>query len=912
MQNPPRLAGWLLRLVLPAEDHETIAGDLEEMFRQEVLPHAGLRRARRWFWRQSLSIASARLLAHPTRPPLEAPRHGDIMHGLRQDIRYAFRGFIKTPAFTLIAVATLALGIGANTAIFTLVNGLMFKPLPFAAPDQLMMVHLLVPQQGVGGPMEGQGAFRELPWSYPKYEVFRDEEHVFSDHALFTRRDWSLTGIGDAERVRGEVTGARYLTTLGLTPHLGRDFTAEEDRAPGIDGVVMLGHELWQRRFGGDRNVLGRVIRLDSVPYTVVGVLSPGFRGLTGEAQLWVPVMSMGARDLSAKWNHWAYLVARRRAGVSDAQAGSAVALLGRRVDEAIGQPPGIAMPTMRAVAVPLDRVRVDPLIRQSALVLFAAVGFVLLIGCVNLANLLLARGVARQREVALRLAIGATRGRVVRQFLTESLILSATGALAGLALAYGALRLGAALMPEPGMVLRSPTFGLTRIGAGLIEIDLTALGFTLVIATATAIFFGLMPAWHASRADIVGIVKAGGAGSIGSPRGIGVRGLLVASETALALVLLVASGLMLQSVRNLQHTELGFDPDGLLTARFQLPELKYNESRSTRFFVDLMDRVRALPGVESVAYGKCPPVSGGCDATGVQFLDRAPVPRGSEPITRVQYASPDFFRTLGVRVLKGRSFTARDSDGQPLVVMINESFARTHFGQEDPLGKRIALGTGGGFQNGAEIVGVINDVRYGAVESAPTPDTYIPMLQRPRAGGLLFIRTQLDPSAIVPGLRREVAALDRDLPVTDIKLMDARFADATWRIRLSAQLLGAFSALALLLAVIGVYGVMAQAVQQRTREIGVRMALGAERRSILRLVIGRGMTAVAAGIGIGLALSLAGMRLLETLLYQVKPNDPVALVVPAAGLLAIALVASYLPARRATEVDPLTVLRSE
>ena len=903
--DPPRLAVWLLRLVLPPDRYETIAGDLEEKFRLDVQPHAGPHVARRWFWRQSLSIVGARLLARSAHPILTPPHQGDPMQGLRQDIRYAVRTLIKAPAFTLIAVVTLALGIGANTAIFTLVNGLLLKPLPFAQPDELMMVHLLMPDRD-GGP----GVFREMVWSYPKYEVFRDEQPVFSEHALFAGREWSLTGNGEPERVRGELIGARYLATLGMTPHIGRDFTREEDRTPGMDGIVMLGYALWQRRFGGDPNVLGQVVRLSAVPYTVVGVLPPGFRGLTGDAEAWVPLMTMTAEDLNQRWSHSYYAVARRKAGVSDEQARNAVTVLGHRIDTAIPDPRGVSK--YGAMALSLHDSRVDPMIRRSALVLLGAVGFVLLIGCVNLANLILARAATRQREVAIRLAIGATRMRLVRQFLTESLILAGAGAIAGLGVAYGALRLAGALLPETGVVLRSQSFGLTRVGISLIEIDLTTLLFTLGVAVATAVLFGLIPAWHGSRSDIVNTMKASGAGTIAQgARGLSLRNLLIVGETALALVLLVAAGLMLQSVNNLQRTSLGFEPVGLVTFPLSLPRTQYDEARSTRFFLELLDRVHALPGVQTAAYGLCAPVSGGCNGTRVTFPAKPPVAPGREPSTGVHWASPELFKTMGIQLVRGRTFTDRDRSGQPKVVVINETAARTLFNGEDPIGQKVGLGQGG-FHDGAEVIGIVKDVRYRAVEQAATADMYIPLLQSWRANGILFVRSNLDSAALIPAVRGQVQALDRDLPVTNVKTMGTRFGDATWRTRLSADLLALFAGLALLLAAIGLYGVMAQAVEQRTREIGVRMALGAERRNIFTLVIGRALVIAAVGTAVGVSLSLMSMRFLDALLYQVRPNDPVTLGVLAAGLLGISLLASYVPARRATRVDPWTSLRSD
>jgi putative ABC transport system permease protein len=823
-----------------------------------------------------------------------------------QDLRYAIRGLVKSPGFTLIAVLTLALGIGANTAIFTLVDALLLKPLPFRQPDELMIVHMLRPD-----PEAGPGMFREMVWSYPKYQAFAEQQTVFADHGLFTPREWTLTGAGDPERLQGELIGAGYLPTLGITPPIGRNFLASEDRTPGIQPVVMIGYGLWQRRFGGDPRVLGRTIGLNAIPHTIVGVLPPDFHGMFGAAQVWVPVMTLDAKDLAQKWAHSYLLVARLKAGVSEGQARSAVTLIGQRIDEAFPDPRGVVH--TGATAISLDASRVDPLIRRSALVLLGAVGFVLVIGCVNLANLLLARGIARQREVAIRLAIGATRGRLVRQFLTESLLLASLGAIVGVGIAAGAMRLATALMPDSTIVLRMQTFALTRVGLNMIGLDMTALVFTIAIAGATAVLVGLAPAWQSSRADVVQTMKAGGAGSIAQgTRGLGVRNVLIVGETALALVLLVASGLMLQSVRNLQQTGLGFEPDGLVTFAVALPGAQYDEPRAQQFFAELIDRLRVMPGVTSVAFGNCLPVSGGCNSTTATFPDRPPVSPDAEPPVGVYWASPEYFSTLAIRVIKGRTFTDRDRDGQPKVIVINETAARTFFGRENPLGKRVGLGQGAGFQNGAEVVGVVADVRYVGVERPAVADAYLPLRQSPRFRGSIIMRTSAHAATIGPAIRATVRSLDRDLPVDSLKTMGDRFGEATWRTRLSANLLGLFAALALLLAAIGLYGVMSQAVEQRTREIGLRIALGAERRAIVMLVTGRAAIVVLVGIGVGVVLSLVSMPLLETLLYRVRPNDPATLAVLAATLLAVALLASYVPARRATRVDPLTSLRAE
>jgi putative ABC transport system permease protein len=914
---PPRLAHWLLRRALPPDRCETVTGDLDELFLLDKLPRLGRRGARRWFWGQTASIVSARVLRRRTAPPpslLAPPRKGDRMHGLRHDIRYAIRALLKTPGFTFIAVLTLALGIGGSAAIFTLVQALLLKPLPFADPGRLMMVHIAYPD-----PHAGRGVYRELVWSFPKYQqVFKVDQHTFQDSALFRSSDWNLTGDGDPERLRGEVIDGRYLSVLGVAPQVGRDIRPEEDRAPGVAPIVLLSNALWQRRFGGDPNIIGRTISLNAIPHTIVGILPAGFRGLTGEAQLWVPLMSTiepGPRsDISNPWAHSYFLVARRKAGISVAQAQSEVVVMGARLNVAF-PPPAIFSggQGFGAYAVPLDDSRVDPLMRRAVFVLLGAVGAVLLIGCVNLANLLLTRALGRQREVAVRLAIGATRGRIVRQFLTESLLIAIAGACAGLIVAFAAMKLAAFLMPEATIVLPRQGFLLTRVGVSMIGVDMTTVMFTLGLAGLTALLFGLMPAWQASRSDVAHAIKAGGAGSIGrGSRGPGLRNLLIVAETALALVLLVAAGLMLTSVRNLQATGLGFQPDGLILSSIALPEKRYDQAHSTQFYTRVLEELRAQPGVQAAAYGNCAPVSGGCNGTLATFPDRQLAP-GTEPAVGVFWASPEYFQTLGIHLVKGRTFTDRDREGQPKVVVVNEAAARAFWPGEDPIGKHVRLGQGGFMDgNGGEVVGVVADVRYRTVETAVQPDAYIPLRQSPRSSGFLFIRSSLDTPAAASAIRSVLRTIDADLPVVNVKTMGSRFGEATWRTRLSADLLGLFAGLALLLAAIGLYGVMAQGVAQRTREIGVRMALGADRGTIFRLVMRRALVIGAIGVAAGVALSVASMPLLDALLYQVQPNDPLTIASLAFVLIAVTLLASYVPARRATRVDPLTSLRAE
>jgi putative ABC transport system permease protein len=668
-------------------------------------------------------------------------------------------------------------------------------------------------------------------------------------------------------------------------------------------------------RFGASTDVLGRSLGLNGIPHTVIGVMPEGFRGLTGQADVWVPVTTLSAADLEEKWNHSYYVVARRKDDVTPAQAVADVELVGDLVHTQIGYPGGKAGMPWSATAAPLDDERTDPLIRRSILLMLGAVVSVLLIVCINLANLTLVRGLARQRDVAIRLALGASRLRIIRQFMTESALLAAMGALAALGVAYVLLSSGAALMPDLRAVLPrglGAASGLTRVGLGRVGLDGTTLVFTVTAAAGAAIMFGLVPAWRASRRDLTSTIKAGSSGSLApGGRGFSGRNLLILGEMALALVLLTAGGLMLKSVARLQATELGFNPQSLLSVRIALPGTQYNAQRATHLLTQLVDRLAERGDLESVAYGSCAPVQGGCNGTGATFPDRPAAGDDSKPLVGVLWASPAYFDTLGIRLVRGRVFNEHDRVGQPKVVVINETAARELWRDEDPIGRRIGLGQGG-FGDGAEVVGVVADVRYGTVDRPAAPDVYLPLLQSMRASGIIFVRSRAPAASVVAIVRTDVRALDPDLPLTDIRMMEERVNEATWRTRVSAWLLGAFATLALLLVALGVYGVVSQGVQQRTREIGVRLAMGAARQDILWLVIGRVMWIAAAGIALGAGLAVPSMKLLTTLLYEVSPGDPWVLAPLGFLLLTVALFAGYIPARRATRLDPLATLRAE
>jgi putative ABC transport system permease protein len=906
---PPAIAEFLLRRCLPAEDAEVIAGDLEETFNTVVVLERGLRAARRWYLAQTLSIVCARLLDRTVPQPDGVPGRRNAMMTLRQDLSYALRSLRKQPGFTSVAIVMLAVGIGATMAIASLAYAVLFKPLPYAEPDRLMLVHLLAPPHDApSGPPSAAAVLQKNIWSYPKYQVFRATQQVFESSAAFAEWSWNLTGSSAAERLSGELVEASYFDVLRMSPHIGRTFTAAETATPASQPIAVLGHGLWVRRYGGNPSVIGTTVGLNGVPHTIVGVLPAGFKGLSGVADIWVPVTTQSATDLGEAFNHTYLVVARRKPEVSVAAAQAAVVLLGAEVYR---QFPG-GQTIWSATAVPLDDERAGDVVRRSILLLLAAVGFVLLIVCINLANLMLIRGIARHREIAIRLALGATRARIIRQLMTESLLVAGVGAAVGLTIASTVRSAAAAVMPDLRIVLpRDQTAGLTRVGLGLLELDVTVVAIALAIAAVTAMLFGLGPAWRATRRDITTSIKSGSGAVSEGTRGFALRNVLVAGEMALALVLLTAGGLMIKSMLRLHATDQGFDPRNVMTFRLGLPGTQYTPERATQFLAHAVERVGVIPGIEAAAYASCAPVGAGCNATTASFPDRPPLPKGPNPIVGVLWASPGYFETMHIPLKHGRVFNVHDRAGQPKVVVVNETAARAFWKGEDPIGRRIALGQGG-FQDGAEVIGVVADVRYGAIEAAVRPEVYIPLQQSRRAMGYLFVKSRTAPDALVPMVSGAIRTLDPDLPLTDIKHMDARFADATWRTRMGATLLGTFATLALVLAAMGIYGVMSQGVQQRTREIGVRLALGAARADIVRLIVSRVCVIAACGILVGIVVAVPSMQLLRTLLYDVRPGDPLVFGLLAFVLLTVALIAGYIPARRAARVDPMVTLRME
>jgi len=905
---PPRLACALLRWGLPPDDFEAISGDLEESLNQ-VLTSASTRRGRWWYWQQVASILSSRL-GDALRDLTTGQSKGGMRMGVGHDLSYAVRSLMKARLFAVTTILMLAVGIGATVAIFSLVNAVLLRPLPFTEPEQLMIVHLLAPDR------EAPGVSRPNIWSYPKYQAFRENQRAFESMTAFGAGNWNLTGTDSPERLTGEFVESSYFDVLGIHPVTGRTFSPDETRVAGSAPLAMLGYGLWSRRFGSDPAVVGHSVDLNGVPHTIVGILPRGFRGLTGSSDVWVPLTTLAAEDLGNPYDHSYTVVARRKPDVTPAQADADSRIVGAAVDARYH---GGKNPPWSATAMPLDDQRVDPIVRRSMLLLLTAVGSVLLIVCLNLANLTLFKALGRRREVAIRLALGASRYRIVRQQMTESAVLGLTGAVAGVAVAWLILSIGGSLLPDLRMVLTgavsgagrataAQTAGLTRVALDYVGFDTSTLIFTLVTGVITTILFGLGPAWRGSRRDLTAAMKAPGSIPAGS-RWLGGRNALVVAEIALALVLLTAAGLMLTSVARLQSATLGFNPDSVLTFRVPLAAPRYDSRSAVQLLERVVNGLSQRSGITAATYGSCAPVSGGCNRTTSMRPDRPPTD-GTENPVEVLWALPGYFDTLGIRVLRGRAFTDRDRTGQPKVVVISETAARSYWPGEDPIGKRVALGQGGFGGQGAEIVGIVQDVRYGSVEASVMPDVYLPVLQSMRSGGLIFVKSRLSAASLVPIVRQEVSALDRDVPLIDVKMMDERFGDAIWRTRISAWLLGVFAALALVLSALGLYGVLSQGVEQRRRELGVRLALGAQRGDILRLIFGRVLGLAVAGIALGIALAVPAMRLLTALLYQVRPGDPLVFISLSLILLGVALLSGYMPAKRATNVDPLTTLR--
>jgi putative ABC transport system permease protein len=826
-------------------------------------------------------------------------RVNEYLESLAQDLRYAARGLARRPGFTAVAVLTLAIGIGGTTAMFSAVNALLLRHLPYAAPEQLMTVSLTAPAFG------GMRAHDDMTWSYPKYAVFRDAQSIFSDLSLYTPQRFTVTG-GQVELLQGEFVGARYLRTLGLAPVRGHDFDPGIDAHAGAERQAIISYALWQRRYGADPNIVGKTVDIDRNPYVVVGVAPAGFRGLTGQGEVFIPITTRSASDLDEQAHyHEFYMVARRKPDVGVAAAISAVKLLGVRVRDAFNDEP-----TERgwgATARPLNDVRVSPLIRRALLVAFGAVGCVLLIACVNVANLLLGRASMRRREIAVRLALGAVRQRVVRLLLTESMLIATVGGLAGVAVAWFGVR--ALSTVDPGMLVPRGNDTLNGLGAVTfsgVHLDWAALAFSVSITLLVGFAFGLVPALQATGASYADVMKVMAGDNDARQRGASGRRMLVVVEVALAMILLAGSGLLIRSFGKLMAIDPGFNAQHVLTLRLTIPPGELAEDVMPTFYIALLDRLRALPGVEDASLNSCPPLGGGCYRTPFEFPDRPKIDAARRASIGVKWATPTWFATVHVPLKRGRLFAGTDRAGAPNVVLINEAAARTFWPGENPLGKRASVGG-----DVAEVIGVVGDVRQ-FVDSLAKPEVYFPYAQSPRAQMMIFVRAAGDPIALAASARRAIHELAPQYPVYDVQPMTARAAGAAALARSSAVLLGLFAATALSLAVVGIYGVMALVVTARTREIGIRIALGADQHRVRRLVVSECVALVSVGVILGLAGALACTRILQNLLFDLSPTDPLTYCAIVALLGVATVAASWVPARRASNVDPVVALRAD
>jgi putative ABC transport system permease protein len=790
------------------------------------------------------------------------------------------------PGFTLIAVLALALGIGANSAIFSVVNTVLLRPLPYESPDKLVLVWTYfgpdLPQNWVSG---------------PELADMRERSTMIEQFAALTYPSVSLTGIGEPEQVQGAAVTANFFSTLGVHPSQGRSFTDAEDR-PGGERVVILSHGFWERRFASNPGVVNQTISLEGQNATIIGVMPKDFGILPPDAQsprnieMWVPM----AADFRAqsRGNHGMRVIGRIKPEHTIEQAQQEMQQISAALDqEFYGFGFGINIVPMHAHVVKT--------VRPMLWVLLGAVGFVLLIACANVANLLLARAVAREKEIAIRTALGAGRWRLIRQLLTESVVLATVSGALGLLLTYLGLKALIALAPD----------NVPRLNE--ISLDARVLVFTIGLSLITGIIFGLVPAFQSSKPDLNETLKESGRGSTGGAHGRRVRSILVVAEVAFALVLLTGAGLMIRSFLLLQEVKPGFNPENLLTMRLRLPQTKYADAAQlTPFYQQLIERVRALPGVKTAATVSHLPLSGAYQSGTITVEQPlASVDNASFECDR-RVVSPDYFDAMGIEVMNGRPFNDHDRQGSLMVCLVDETFARRFWPNEDPLGRRVKLGGSQSTAPWLTIVGVVAHVKHYGLNAQGREFIYFPYTQTPARQMFLAVRTEGDPSNLAGPVRNEIASLDPDQPIADIRNMEQIVYGSVAQPRFNTLMLGIFAAVALILAAVGVYGVMNYSVAQQTHEIGIRMALGAQQNHILAMVIQQGFVLVGIGVAIGLAGAFVITQFMSSMLYGVKAMDPTTFIGVALILALVALIASYIPARRATRVDPMIALRYE
>lgn len=799
-----------------------------------------------------------------------------MLGGFWQDLRYGVRMLRQHPGFTLVAMFSLALAIGANSVIFSLVNAVVFRPLPYPEPARLVAIYEFYFTDVF---------LRHLRASSRRYLELQRQAQSFEQMAATRRYSGIMTGRGEPETLGGLFVSSSFFSMVGVEPALGRAFRPDEEQA-GADHVVIIGHQLWQRQFNHDPDIIGQSVTLNGSDYTIVGVMPPGFRFPLQENDILAPL------DLSKPDSgNFLGVIGRLKSGCSIKQAQTELDTIYRRLELQYPE----ADKGFGAGVVSLHEELVGKT-RLPMMILLGAVGFVLLIACANVANLLLARDAARQKEIAVRLSLGASRWRLMRQLLTESVLLALLGGGAGLLLAFTSLDALLAISPVD----------LPHLAT--VKVDRAVIIFTFALSTLTGVVFGVIPALQASKLDLNQALKESSRSATESRRRYRLRGVLVVAEVALSLVLLIGAGLLIKSFWRLTRVDAGLNTRNVLTAGLPLPKYKYPDvSRQRTFYQQALERIRHVPGVEHAAVTYFLPFSN--FSTGWFTIEGQPeVTEDNKPQARFGFISEDYFRTMGIAMMKGRDFNERDTSDAPPVVIINPAAARQFWPNEDPIGKRIKSQ-----QQVREIIGVSGEVKQAALDKPSDPEIFLPYQQAaPYLYLQLAVRTTDDPMKMVAAIKHEVQALDQDLPLTGIKTMDQYLSDSIANPRFQSRVLSLFAAIALLLAAVGLYGVMSYAVAQRKHEIGVRVALGARSSDVLKLVVGEGLRLTLIGIAIGLVAAVALTRLLASLLFGVSTTDPATFVIIALLLISVALLACYLPARRATKVDPMVALRYE
>ncbi|MFP5262030.1 MAG: ABC transporter permease, partial [Blastocatellia bacterium] len=797
--------------------------------------------------------------------------------------RYALRTLLRSRAFTAVALLALALGIGANTAIFTVVNAVLLRPLPYREPGRLVAIKTI-------NLKSGDGSFGNA--SPADFADWREQSKSFEQLAAETGGSVTLTGAGQPETFPAARVSDDYFAMFGVKPMLGRAFLPDEFKSAAGPAII-LSHRLWQRRFGGDPGLVGQTLTLDGKPSTVIGVMPPDFRQ-PAYAEAWTPLLT-DSGEMRLRGARYFTIMARLKPGVARAQAQSEMSAVAAALEEQ--HPQSNANWGVRVFSL---QESIVGNFREALLVLSGAVGFVLLIACANVASLLLARAGERQKELAIRSALGATRLRMIRQLLTESLLLAFAGGAAGLLLALWGVKAIIRLIPD---AMRFP-----RLDE--IQIDGHALAFTLVVSLATGIVFGLMPGLRASRPDLQESLKEGGRAATGNPWAHRARGLLVISEVAIALLLLIGAGLLIRSFARLQQTELGFNSENLLAIGVSASPQKYPRPRErAAYYKQFLDRLEGLPGVESAALSSSLPL--GFNLVFPYVVEGRDASRADASQAAYSSVSPNYFKAMRIPLVAGREFTERDNSDAPNVAIINETMAHKSFANEDPLGKHIKID----YLNqptSFEVVGVVGDTKQSSLADQTNVGIYVPYFQYPWFSSLLVVRTAADVAAFAAPAQAAVWEVDKAKPISYVKTMDQLLSESVAQPRLYLTLLGAFAAVALALAVVGIYGVMSYSVGQRTREIGIRMALGAKASDVLRLVVGEGLILISAGVALGLVAALALTRVMASLLYGINATDPVTFFGVALILAGVALGACFVPARRATRVDPMVALRHE